>query len=147
MAYNTVSIQKDVDGKPIPQYYNILQDVYEVLQGRNGANRVELYDADGNPVDLETLLAAIVTALGNVTVSSSALPSGAATAAKQDILKTAIDAVATLITSIKDRDATKTHYGNSTDTKPTTGNVKGDKYYEINTGEVYMWDGSDWVVI
>jgi len=53
MAYNTVSIQKDVDGKPIPQYYDPLLDAYRVLQGRNGANRVELYDADGNPIDLE----------------------------------------------------------------------------------------------
>ena len=52
MAYNTVSIQKDVDGKPIPQYYNILQDVYEVLQGRNGANRIEIYGPDGDPVSV-----------------------------------------------------------------------------------------------
>lgn len=102
MAYNTVAIKKDVDNKPIPQIYNQLLDAYEVLQGRNGANRVELYDADGNPVDLETLLEAIVTALGNVTVSSSALPTGAATSEKQDTLKTAIDAVATLLIAIRD---------------------------------------------
>jgi hypothetical protein len=50
MAYNTVSIQKDVDGKPIPQYYDPLLDAYRVLQGRNGANRVELYGPDGNPI-------------------------------------------------------------------------------------------------
>lgn len=79
MAYNTVSIQKDVDGKPIPQYYNQLQNTYEVLQGRNGANRVELYDADGNAIDLAALFANIVLALGQVEIADSVLPSGAAT--------------------------------------------------------------------
>jgi hypothetical protein len=60
MAYNTVSIKKDVDGKPIPQYFNPGTDAYEVLQGRNGANRVELYDADGNAVDLAALIATVI---------------------------------------------------------------------------------------
>jgi len=113
MAYNTVSIQKDVDGKPIPQYYNILQDVYEVLQGRNGANRVELFDASGNAVDVVALVAGIIGA----------------------------------VTDIYNKDTTKTLYGLSTDSKPTINRIKGDKFFEINTGEVYMWDGSDWVVI
>lgn len=121
MAYNTKSIVKDVDNKPIPQYYNQLLDAYEVLKGRNGANRVELYDADGNAVNLATLFASIVTALGQVEIADSALPTGAATAAKQDTLKTAIDAVATLITAIKDTNGVK----KITDALPAGTNTLG----------------------
>lgn len=61
MAYNTTAIKKDVDGKPIPQLYNELLNAYEVLQGRNGASRTELYDAAGNPIDLVQLLQDVVT--------------------------------------------------------------------------------------
>lgn len=224
MAYNTVSIQKDVDGKPIPQYYNADSDVYEVLQGTNGANKVTLYTASGQAVDLSALIATIVTAINNtgttqlrtgtnnigkVDVSNSALPTGAATAAKQDINKTAIDALTTLLTSMKNtdgikkivdalpagtnnigkidvansvlptgastsakqneitsaivdlgillgnvgnaitnnQDETTTHYLNSSDTKPTSNNKKGDKCFVIDADEVSMWNGSAWVVI
>lgn len=147
MAYNTKSIVKDVDNKPVPQYYNQLLDAYEVLKGRNGANRVELYDADGNAVDLATLFASIVTALGQVEIADSTLPAGAATAAKQDTLKTVIDAIVALLTTIRDKDDTKIHYVNSSDTKPATGNTKGDKCFEIDTTAVYMWDGTSWAVI
>jgi hypothetical protein len=56
MAFNTKSIVKDLNQKPIPQYYNPVTDTYEVLQGSNGANRAVLYDADGNPVDLSKLV-------------------------------------------------------------------------------------------
>jgi hypothetical protein len=71
MAYNTKSIKKDVDGKPIPQIFDMVKDDYEVLQGRNGAQRVEIYGPDGNPLsstsgklnirasELETLLSAL----------------------------------------------------------------------------------------
>jgi len=71
MAYNTKSIKKDVDGKPIPQIFDMVKDDYEVLQGRNGAQRVEIYGPDGNPIsttseklnvrasELETLLSAL----------------------------------------------------------------------------------------
>jgi hypothetical protein len=60
MAYNTVVIKKDADNKPIPQYYNPTIDEYEVLQGRNGAQWVELYDVNGNPVDLAALIASVI---------------------------------------------------------------------------------------
>ncbi len=174
MAYNTVAIKKDVDNKPIPQIYNQLLDTYEVLQGRNGAQRAELYDADGNPVDLETLLTAIVTALGDVKVSSSALPTGAATAAKQDTLKTAIDAAAALLTAIKDTAGIKkivdalpagtnnigkiTLDGSTNDmrgkaaNKPAAGTVAvGTTYWSIDTDPhadaVEVSNGTSWVVI
>lgn len=50
MAGNTRAIVKDVDAKPAPQYFNPSADAYEYLCGRNGASRVELYDANGNPL-------------------------------------------------------------------------------------------------
>ena len=43
MAYNTKSIKKDVDNKPIPQLFNAATDDFEVQQGRNGAGRVDLW--------------------------------------------------------------------------------------------------------
>lgn len=212
MAYNTKAIVKDFNQKPVPQYYNAENDVYEVLQGANGANRVTLYTSAGQAIDLASLIATIVTAINNtattqiragtskigkVEVTDSALPTGAATSAKQDTNKSAIDAVATLLTSMKNtdgikkivdslpagtnnigkvdvntstlptgastatnqtnikavvediynRDKTITLYGKSNETKPTSGRTKGDKYFEIDTGEAYMWDGSDWTVI
>lgn len=127
MAYNTVSIKKDVDGKPIPQYYNQLQNTYEVLQGRNGANRVELYDSDGNPVDLVGLIESIIDIL-----NSRNLPVGASTEEKQN--------------QILDKMNPKTHYLLSTDTKPASAE-KGETVFEIDTQTVYMWNGNEWVVI
>lgn len=63
MAFNTKSIVKDVNQKPVPQYYNPTTDVYEVLQGKNGANKVILYNEAGAAIDLSTLIATIVTAI------------------------------------------------------------------------------------
>jgi len=135
MAYNTVSIQKDVDGKPIPQYYDPILDAYRVLQGRNGANRVELYDADGNPIDLEALATAIETILlaikdtAGIKKIVDALPAGT-----NNIGKVTVDG------------STMEYYGKSTDTKPTPDKV-GATFFEIDTTTVFMWDGTDWVVI
>ena len=48
-------------------------------------------------------------------------------------------------------DNTRTIYGVSTDSKPTTTvdglfDIEvGDTFYESNTGKVYMWTGSAWV--
>jgi hypothetical protein len=48
-------------------------------------------------------------------------------------------------------DNTRTIYGVSTDSKPTTtvdgifDLEVGDTFYESNTGAVYMWTGSAWV--
>lgn len=38
MAFNTVSILRDKDQNPVPQYYNQATGVFEPLQGYNGAN-------------------------------------------------------------------------------------------------------------
>jgi hypothetical protein len=49
MAYNT-KLKTDVNGKPIPQYYNQATREYEALEGNNGAARHIIYGADGNPI-------------------------------------------------------------------------------------------------
>lgn len=145
MAYNTTAIKKDVDGKPIPQYYNDLQDAYEALKGRNGANRVELYDASGNPVDLETLLTAIATKLDDVTITASALPTGAATSTKQDTIKAAIDDLIELVQSMKDME----YYGASLSDRPAANAVPVGAIFMVvgNFDIIYQSNGTEWVVV
>ena len=63
MAFNTKSIVKDLNAKPVPQCYNPATDAYEVLQGTNGANRVMVYDVNGNSVDIAALVTNIIAAI------------------------------------------------------------------------------------
>ncbi len=154
MAYNTKSIVKDVNQKPAPQLFNPDLDAYEVILGKNGASRVMVYDIAGNAIDLVALVASIITAInttgstqlragdnniGKVDINASTLPTGASTSAKQDELKASIE-------SMDNKDATSTSYGSSLETKPA-GTIKGDKFFEYDTGEVYMWTGAAWVVV
>lgn len=188
MAHNTVPIVKDVDGKPVPQLYNDVDNQYEVLQGRHGASRTILYDENGNHIDLTALISSIVNILneknlptnasteskqneiidelymlesmlldldvsiaeslpsgtnniGKVDVENSNLPVGASTEAKQD------EIIVELQKPIKLDGSTMEYYGNSTDEKPTENIIVGSTYFEIDTVEVYMWDGTSWVVI
>jgi len=172
MAYNTVPIKKDVDGKPIPQLYNPVQDAYEVLQGRNGASRVELYGADGNPVDLVALITSIVTALSDVKITSSTLPTGAATAAKQDAMISLIDAVSLTLTRIKNSDGVKRiedplpegsnnigkvtiaksdmeYYGKSLSDRPPAYFVPVGATFMVvgDFDTIYQSNGTEWVVV
>ncbi len=135
MAYNTVSIKKDVDGKPIPQIYNEIADEYEVLKGVNGASRVILYDESGKAVNLTSLIEAIILIL-----SQRNLPIGASTESKQE------EILAKLNEGIKTNGSTMEYYGLSNETKPATA-IKGSTFFEIDTQTVYMFDGQEWVVI
>lgn len=105
MAANTVAIKKDVDSKAVPQYYNSSTDAYEVVQGANGASRVIVYGLDGLDIDFTQLFTNIVDQLNTevkANIIASVLPTGAATAAKQDSIITYIDTLETLLTAIKD---------------------------------------------
>ena len=151
MAYNTVSLKTDVDGKPIPQYYNPVTNQYEVTQGENGATRTVLYDKYGNPVDLESLITAITN-----TLNARHLPIGASTEEKQtEMIAKLTEIMANIPTDtststkqdeIIDKLGPKTHYLLSTDAKPS-GTEKGETVFEIDTQTVYMWNGNEWVVI
>ena len=92
MAYNTISITKDVNGKPVPQIYNTDTDNYEVLEGKYGASKSVELNRDGS-------------------------------------------------------DKPMTLYLKSSETKPTSGRIKGDTVFVIDTGDVHMWDGNKWVII
>lgn len=47
MAFNTKSIIKDVNQKPVPQYYNPTTDGYEVVEGKAGATKVVVTETEG----------------------------------------------------------------------------------------------------
>lgn len=56
MAYNTKSIIKDANGKPVPQYFNQEQDKYEVIKSKNGMLRVIMVDSQGNEIQTQDLI-------------------------------------------------------------------------------------------
>jgi len=76
VAHNTKPILTDVNGKPIPQYFDPLADEYKPLLGQHGAARSVLYGPDGQPIgtagnplqvkahDTDTVLGQIKDALG-----------------------------------------------------------------------------------
>lgn len=69
MAYNTKPIVKDVEGNPISQYYNKELDQYEPVEGKVGANKVVLYNADGtenNSLSLQPILDKLTQLTGTV---------------------------------------------------------------------------------
>lgn len=59
---NQKPIQRDSAGQPAPQVFNPDTNEYEVAVGTGGRQHTILYTADGNPVDLTTLLGAIQSA-------------------------------------------------------------------------------------
>lgn len=56
MAYNTKSIIKDVNDKPVPQYFNPTTDQYEVINGKNGKYGVIFIDSSGNYIQTQSLV-------------------------------------------------------------------------------------------
>jgi len=56
MAYNTKSIIKDVNGKPIPQYWNPETDQYEVITSKDGMLRVNMVDSQGREIQSQDLV-------------------------------------------------------------------------------------------
>jgi len=101
VAYNTKNIIRDVAGAPVPQFYNPASDTYEALQGRNGANRVELYGPDGNPIG---------TTSGKLNVRASEIE--ALTGALADVAVTDPAASASIIALLKG--LLKQHQGGGT---------------------------------
>lgn len=56
MAYNNKSIIKDVNGKPVPQYFNPIADRYEVVTSSNGMLRTIVVDSNGNEIQSQSLV-------------------------------------------------------------------------------------------
>lgn len=123
MAFNTKAIVKDINAKPIPQVFNPDTDSYEVLLGKFGANRVIVYDVNGNAIDLTALITGIVTAINTNGVNSIA---------KQDTIIGHVDGLETLITAIKDTTGIK----KITDALPTGTNNIGKVNVAIDEREL-----------
>lgn len=56
MAYSTKSIIKDVNGKPIPQYWNPETEQYEVITSKDGMLRVIMVDSQGREIQTQNLV-------------------------------------------------------------------------------------------
>lgn len=53
MAYNEKAILRDVNGKPIPQYWNPETQQYEVIEGKDGMLRVIMVDSEGKEIQIQ----------------------------------------------------------------------------------------------
>ena len=56
MTYNSKSIIKDVNGKPVPQYWNPETEQYEVITSNDGMLRVIMVDSEGREIQTQNLV-------------------------------------------------------------------------------------------
>ena len=56
MAYNEKAILKDVNGKPVPQYWNKETQQFEVIESKDGMLRVNMVDSEGREIQLQELV-------------------------------------------------------------------------------------------
>ena len=61
MAYNEKSILKDVNKKPVPQYFNPITNNYEVIESKDGTLRVIMVDSQGREIQSQDLVDQIST--------------------------------------------------------------------------------------
>lgn len=54
--FDTKSIVKDVNGKPVPQYWNKETQQYEVIQSENKMLKVIMVDSQGNEIQSQNLV-------------------------------------------------------------------------------------------
>lgn len=54
--YNTKSIIKDVNKKPVPQYWNKLVQQFEVIESKNGMLRTIMVDSQGREIQTQNLV-------------------------------------------------------------------------------------------
>lgn len=56
MAYNEKAILKDVNKKPIPQYWNKETQQFEVIESKDGMLRVIMVDSQGREIQTQNLV-------------------------------------------------------------------------------------------
>ena len=56
MSYNSKSIIKDVNGKPVPQYWNKETQQFEVIESKDGMLRVIMVDSEGREIQSQDLV-------------------------------------------------------------------------------------------
>lgn len=112
MAHNTRPILVDVNGKPIPQYFDPLADEYKSLLGQHGAARSILYGPDGQPITnenpLEVRVRQLETLLGALNAAKETNPD-AASATLLSLIRGLLSAAAkeTTLEAIKSTDGIK----------------------------------------
>lgn len=112
MAHNTKPILVDVNGRPIPQYFDPLADEYKPLLGAHGAARAILYGPDGQPITnenpLEVRARLLEELLGALNATKETNPD-ASTATLLALLRGLLASVGkeATLTAIKDSDGIK----------------------------------------
>ena len=56
MAYNEKAILRDVNKKPVPQYWNKETQQYEVIESKDGMLRVIMVDSQGREIQTQNLV-------------------------------------------------------------------------------------------
>ena len=56
MAYNEKAILRDVNKKPVPQYWNPTTQQYEVIESKDGVLRVVMVDSEGREIQTQNLV-------------------------------------------------------------------------------------------
>ena len=56
MAYNEKAILKDVQKKPVPQYWNKETQQFEVIESKDGMLRVIMVDSQGREIQTQNLV-------------------------------------------------------------------------------------------
>ena len=56
MAYNEKAILRDVNKKPVPQYWNKETQQFEVIESKNGMLRVIMVDSQGREIQSQELV-------------------------------------------------------------------------------------------
>ncbi len=56
MAYNEKAILKDVNKKPVPQYWNPETQQFEVIESKDGMLRVIMVDSQGREIQTQNLV-------------------------------------------------------------------------------------------
>ena len=54
--FDTKSIIKDVNGKPVPQYWNPATEQYEVIESTDGKLKVTMMDSEGREIQSQSLV-------------------------------------------------------------------------------------------
>lgn len=56
MAYNEKAILRDVNKKPVPQYWNKETQQFEVIESKDGMLRVIMVDSEGREIQSQNLV-------------------------------------------------------------------------------------------
>ena len=56
MAYNEKAILRDINGKPVPQYWNKETQQFEVIESKDGMLRVIMVDSQGREIQTQNLV-------------------------------------------------------------------------------------------